>query len=148
MKKLTKQIVTIMVAMFAAGQCFAPIEAKPGDQNFHGELSQQELSRLQGGGVANSNGGGESIPEGEVPGTQNDPNAAGVLAGAAGQTSSSASNSDPALLSLQRAGKDARAPLPKPGMNMMLAGFLVMIGLACAYGVRTYLGKVVPNSPV
>jgi len=150
MKNITKRILTIMLAVFAAGQCFAPIEARPDGKAFHGELSQQELSRLQGSGVAGSNGGSaEPVEPNSTNGYQNDPNAAGVLAGAAGEAngSQSAMNSDPALQSLQMANKDAKAPVPKPGVNMMLAGFLVMIGLASAYGVRSYLGKVIPDSP-
>lgn len=150
MKIMTKRIVTIMLAVFAAGQCFAPIGDKPDDKAFHGELSQQELSLLQGSTVVDGNGGGpEPVASNTPQGVQNDPNAAGVLAGAANESngSRSAMNSDPAIQSLKRANKDAVAPKPKPGFNMMLAGFLVMIGLASAYGVRNYLGKVVPNSP-
>ncbi|QYK54020.1 MAG: hypothetical protein KF824_03785 [Fimbriimonadaceae bacterium] len=151
MKNIAKRIVTIMLAVFAAGQCFAPIEGKPDGKNFHGELSQQELSRLQGSGVINSSGGeSEPAPSSNPTDYQNDPNAAGVLAGAAGEAngSKSAINSDPALESLKLAHKDAQAPKPKPGFNLMLVGFLIIVGLASAYGIRSYLGKVIPNSPV
>lgn len=151
MKNITKRLFTIMLAVFAAGQCFAPIEDKPEGKAFHGELSQQELSRLQGSGVINSQGGEEeSAPPSNSQGYQNDPNAAGVLAGAAQESNgaNSAMNSDPALESLKLANQDAQAPKPKPGFNVMLVGLLIIVGLASAYGIRTYLGKVIPNSPV
>ncbi len=140
--KTMKQLkfASILAIMAFAGSCFAPIEHKPDGAEFHEELSQEEMSRYQGGetgastpGTSSSNGNALGTPS-----YHNDTKASSTL--------SRAGKSDLAAQSLRTAAKDAaNVEEPKEGPNFFLGALLVVIGLICAYGIRVYLAKAIPD---
>ncbi len=141
MKNQSRIIAILAIAAFS-GMCFAPIEDRPEGSSFHPELSQSQMEQLQGGGVAKPVGP-NSNPEdlnnhGPVQ-PQEQEKAASMLSNAA------SGNSSQAEQSLKMADKDGKTPAQQSGMNVMLAGLLILIGLASAFGVRAYMDKTIPD---
>lgn len=139
---MNKPKISAIVAIVAlAGSCFAPIGDKPEGAQFHPELSQEEISKYQGSETAapTPSGGGSSGSAFSTPDYYNDTHASSALAHASQQNANAAE-------SLKIAAKDAKeAEKPKP--NFLLGSLLLVIGLICAYGVRIYLTKAIPDGP-
>ncbi|MDI9639914.1 hypothetical protein QPK87_19690 [Kamptonema cortianum] len=130
MSGLTKIFAVLTILCFA-GMCFAPIEQKPPGAKFHEELSEAELSKLQGTVEGKGLGSGSQTPSDNVPMSSESENAAKVLAG-------SASEANKVLID---AGKESDEPPKKRGPNMLLAVLIVVLGVLAAYGYKSYFGK-------
>lgn len=137
------RIVGLVAIATLSGMCFAPIEDMPEGAKFHPELSQSQMEQLQGGNGVADTGGPLSSPD--------DPNSQGPTqpteqGDAAAMISNAASGGAvQAEQSLKVAGKDQKSPAQKSGMNMMLAGILILVGLASAFGIRSYMDRTIPD---
>lgn len=133
---MKRSIVVIMVAL--AGMCFAPIEDKPAGKEFHGELSDRQMSQYQGGSsqITTPSEVKTLAPESEVSQPRTSAKAANILA---------KGSLEKANESLVQAEVDQKNPSKERGSSMMLAGLLVMIGLATAYGIRMYMDRSIPD---
>jgi hypothetical protein len=141
MKNQSRFVAIFVIAAFS-GMCFAPLEDKPDGSTFHPELSQSQMEQLQGGGVANTgdplSNQSDLNDHGPVqPSEQGD--AAAMLSNAANGGASQASES------LKVADKDQKTPAQKSGMNFILAGLLILVGLASAFGIRSYMDRTIPD---
>ncbi|MFM9873951.1 MAG: hypothetical protein ACKVQS_10865 [Fimbriimonadaceae bacterium] len=143
--KIQTRIVAILVAVTFSGMCFAPIEDKPEGSTFHPELSQSQMEKLQGTGVVDSGGPASNPSDLNNQG----PTQPQEQADASKMLSSSATGGAvQAEQSLKTAEKDQKSPTQSSGMNMMLAGLLILIGLASAFGIRAYMDKTIPDNSV
>lgn len=126
--------------------CFAPIEDKPEGSSFHPELSQGQLEQLQGGsGVVDSGGPAGGSNDLGNQGTQQPREQGEATKMLSSSATGGAINAEK---SLKMAEKDSTSPKQSSGMNMILAGVLILIGLASAFGIRAYMDKTIPdNSP-
>jgi len=122
-----------MVAMF--GLCYAPIEDRPQGSKFYRELNDQELEKVQGGGVVASPEGDSGDPKTETPIIRHD--------ATAGDTVSTALTGK-ANEALAQADKDTKSK--EGGPKFLLWGTIVaVLGLGSVFAVRTYANKVVPE---
>ncbi|ARU40350.1 hypothetical protein CCB80_04040 [Armatimonadetes bacterium Uphvl-Ar1] len=139
--KMMIRIGLVVMVVALTGLCFAPIEDKPSGSEFHRELNQSELGRYQGSsGVAKTPDAAPRLDETPVvQKSQDSKRAAEILA---------SGNPENAEKSLTQAKVDQVTPAKKGGLNMILAGVLVMIGLISAYGIRMYLDRSVPEMSV
>jgi hypothetical protein len=138
MIKNMSRLIALATAVMFAGLCFAPIEDRPDGKAFHPELSQRELSKYQTSQVAPN--AAPVISDLETRPQKVEPNqkAASVLSEAA------KSNDPTAVKSLTQSAVDQGAPRRSAGINLMLAGILVLVGLVAAFGIRRYLDQSVP----
>ncbi|MBA4292365.1 hypothetical protein C0431_05290 [bacterium] len=141
MKQMMRSGLVVMIVALT-GLCFAPIEDKPSGSEFHRELNQSELGRYQGsGGIANTPDSSPRLEETPVTNKPQDSKRAAEIL--------SSGNPQNAVKSLTQAQVDQATPAKKNGgLNMILAGVLVMIGLISAYGIRMYLDRSVPEMSV
>lgn len=147
--ELMRRLAAVTGFVLLAGLCWAPIGDKPEGAQFHGELSEQEMSRWQGTSKAgpvteksrNLLEDNDRKPLSGPP----DKTAAQVIAGTAGQSPADLTR---ARESLQRAVADGAQEEKRPAtFYVFLAGIFLVLGLGASYGVRRYLNHVVPDAP-
>lgn len=141
---MKRTIFVILTLVIGACSCWAPIHDKPAGKDYHGELSESQLNKLQGSGIMGETPDSVTVPDSSPATTdtssKNPELASKILSGV--NTSSQA-----AQQSLAQGTKDAKHPQAgeKQGFTLMMGGLFVLAGLGVAYGVRTYMDKVVPE---
>lgn len=135
-----KKIAALVLLVVAAGACFAPLLDKPQGKAFHGELSDAEMTKLQGSGTSTG-------PANELQRTETDRESRSMIPNdsadaAKSLTSSSANNtgSAEATLSLTTSNSDVKG-VESHGPNLFVGLFFVLIGVGVFFGLRTYLDK-------
>jgi len=131
---MNKTLIICLVLSLTA-VCFAPIHDRPEGSKFYRELNDQEMSRIQGGGMVDSPTGDPVEPKPQAPSITNDATASDAVSSALSGNTSKA---------LAQADRDAKSG-PSGGSRMLIwAGMVVGLGLGGVYVLRAYANKAVP----
>lgn len=115
--------------------CYAPIEHRPPGAEFHRELSESELARLQGDNRGVTVGESTVRPP-ETPSIRTDATAQDTVASALNARANDA---------LQQANRDVKPGAGGAGNKFMLGAIFLAVGLGAVIAFRAYANRVVPS---